>query len=1684
MGSEVTRQPFSRRTLALFFLLSVTVSAVVGGGLYHQAQERARQAARENLMFIDRLKGEQMEFWRRQRMSDVSFMVRNPVNDHYILPLVEGRATEEDRQAVTVWLDAILKDSFYRSVVLADVQGVERLSRGPAVRTLTADEQRLAVRAVKSGESVFDLLHRDPASGRIHTSLFVPVMRQSPSVGIGVLVLEIDPTDFLFPLLSVWPGPSRTGETAFVQREGEEVVVVPMGSGSTAEEYQMLRFPLTETSRPAVMAVSGRSGYVEGVDYRGVRVLAVLRAVPDSPWFIVSKIHLAELLEPLRKEALVIFVCTLTALLVLSLAFFGWQRRREAVFYRQRFELEEKQRQQVSVNLEQRRFLERIFEQTLAGHWDWLIPEKRLIMSPRLKAVLGYEDSEIPNTQEAWQRLVHPDDLPMLFEAYDRHVKSGGQVPYNIEVRYLHKDGSTVWVICAGLVIEWDAAGQPLRMVGCHTDLTARRQAELELRASETRFLDLVNHAPIPVGVNTREGVVTSLNRAFCELFGFSRDDIQTVQDWREKAYHDPAYRDSVTQAWDQAIRAAAKTDGIIKPVESRVTCKDGRVRIVEGSGFLTPESMLVMFVDVTERHEIARVLRESEERFRTIADAAFEGIVISDDTVIVDCNPRFAEMLGGSREQMLGRRITEFMLPEEMDGILKKFQSSTSGEGLIEAHARRLDGTVISVEARGRNLARAGRFLRIEAIRDVTAHKQAEAELEQRVRERTGDLQHTNRALQMTLASSRVVLQARNEEEMLQRVCATLIEVGGYKLAWVGYKVDDAEKSVRPVAQHGSDQGYISSVHVSWGDSPQGAGPTGRAIQTGTPFICRDIQNDPNFRPWRERAITRGFAASIALPLIIEGKVEGALMCYAGYAFAFDEEEVRLLGNLIDDLAFGIQSLRLRHAHDQAEKELARHRDFLEEEIRLRTDELRQSEAKLRSLFTAMTDLIFVIDKDGLCLEVAPTSPHSLYMPALELQGRTLHEIFPAEQADFFVRHVRQALATHAPVAVDYSLPISGQTSWFFANISELSADRVIFVARDITELKRAETAVRASEARYRALFEGSNDLVSVNELNEDGSNGRFVEVNDIVVPFLGYSREEFLQLRPEDIRHTDSRPPINEIRALMQSRRHVVFEALLTTKDGRGIPVEVSASVCNLGGKHVVVAIARDQTERKRLSDELSQSEAKLRSLFAAMTDLIFVMDKDGRYLEIAPTAPHLLYKPYSEVLGRTMHEIFPADVADFFVKHLRQALDTHVPVVIDYSLPVGGKTVWFLATLSELSADRVIFVARDITETKLAEMAVRASEARLRALFANCRDAFFLFRFEADRSPTCFIDVSEEGCRMFGYTRDEFLRMTPLDLRDPQAKDIRSFPELFAELADKRHCLYESVTLTKDGRRIPIEINNTLFSLDDRDTVVASLRDITERKKFEGELRQAKVAAELASRAKSEFLANMSHELRTPLNAVIGFSEIMADQTFGLLNAKQLHYVDNVLQAGRHLLSLINDILDLSKVEAGKMNMAPQRLQLKSVTDQTIELTRSRAMKSGLSLKQAVPGELAVVADERMLKQILFNLLSNAIKFTPSGGEVGVTAARLDGSVRVSVSDTGIGIKAADQERVFAPFEQVDSSLSRKHQGTGLGLTLCRQFVELHGGKIWVESAGEGRGCTFSFTLPALPRENGDA
>ncbi|MDD5680016.1 MAG: ATP-binding protein [Candidatus Omnitrophica bacterium] len=376
--------------------------------------------------------------------------------------------------------------------------------------------------------------------------------------------------------------------------------------------------------------------------------------------------------------------------------------------------------------------------------------------------------------------------------------------------------------------------------------------------------------------------------------------------------------------------------------------------------------------------------------------------------------------------------------------------------------------------------------------------------------------------------------------------------------------------------------------------------------------------------------------------------------------------------------------------------------------------------------------------------------------------------------------------------------------------------------------------------------------------------------------------------------------------------------------------------------------------------------------------------------------------------------------------------------------------------------------------VTETK---RALDKSEEKYRELVQGANS--IILRMDVKGNVTFFNEFAQ---KFFGYKEAEILGQnvigTIVPLTDTSGHDLRMMIDDIM-VHPERYVNNENENMNRNGKRVWIAWTNKAI-LDKGNSVREVLcigNNITALKQAETEIVKAKEAAESASRAKSSFLANMSHELRTPLNAIIGFSELMKDGTAGPMSDEQKEYAGHIWESGKYLLSLINDILDLSKVEAGKMVLELSEFDLRELLKKSLVFISERARQHGIKLSSDIKDDVCMVrADERKVKQIIFNLLSNAVKFTPDGGKIGIEAGKTDGGgILISVWDTGIGIEVKDDARVFAEFEQIDNEYSRKYAGTGLGMPLSKKFVELHGGKIWFESEGKNKGTRFYFTLP---------
>ncbi len=398
----------------------------------------------------------------------------------------------------------------------------------------------------------------------------------------------------------------------------------------------------------------------------------------------------------------------------------------------------------------------------------------------------------------------------------------------------------------------------------------------------------------------------------------------------------------------------------------------------------------------------------------------------------------------------------------------------------------------------------------------------------------------------------------------------------------------------------------------------------------------------------------------------------------------------------------------------------------------------------------------------------------------------------------------------------------------------------------------------------------------------------------------------------------------------------------------------------------------------------------------------------------------------------------------------------------------------------------------VATQTTElVKSQSEALRESETKFRSVTQSANDGIV-----SANSRGLIISWNRGAETIFGYKEEEVVGK-PLTVLMPER-----YRELHQSGLERLRSTGESRVIgrtlelhgvRKDGTEFPLDLSIASWKTEEGTFYSGIIRDITERKRVTealqaltlsleqkvkertAELEIARDQALVATQHKSEFLANMSHELRTPLNAVIGFSDVLLEKMFGDLNEKQEEYLQDILSSGQHLLALINDILDLSRIEAGHTELEVSTFNLATTVENTLVLVRERAVRRRVDLTSEINSQLGDCrADERRVKQVLLNLLSNAIKFTPEGGRISVTARVIGEYAEISVTDTGIGISTEDRQRIFEEFYQVKRDPAHKREGTGLGLALSKKFVELHGGRICVESE-PGKGSTFTFTLP---------
>lgn len=583
-------------------------------------------------------------------------------------------------------------------------------------------------------------------------------------------------------------------------------------------------------------------------------------------------------------------------------------------------------------------------------------------------------------------------------------------------------------------------------------------------------------------------------------------------------------------------------------------------------------------------------------------------------------------------------------------------------------------------------------------------------------------------------------------------------------------------------------------------------------------------------------------------------------------------------------------------------------------------------------------------------------------------------------------------------------------------------------------------------------------------------GFDGYFKELNPMWEKTLGFTVEE-LKTKPfiEFVHPEDQEATIAEAQKIITTGEDVVsFENRYLCKDGSYKWLLWSSTVSF--EEQLYYAVARDITERK-------QAEVHYRDLYENAPDMMAVVDLvSGNILECNQTLAAVIGRSKEEITGNSFLELYARESIEAAQQTSSAFVETGEIIRQERALRrADGSTIDVLLQATPMRDETGKIVAsrstwRDVTKQKEAERALAAQEALYRTLIEAAPQVIWVA--DADGQVALLNKAWHE---FSGRTEAESLgtrwaeALHPEDLPDVLAKWDRAYNHGETYSGE---CRFQA----KDGSYQTFIFIGTPVRNDAGEIInwVGINTNIADRVQAEIALQEAKDAAEYANRAKSEFLATMSHELRTPLNAIIGFSEILRDEILGTLNDEQKELVLDIRTSGNHLLAMINDILDLSKIEAGRMDLQLEYFSVQEAVTEVNTIITALANKKRIQLVLELSQDVTIEADKLKFKQILYNLLSNAIKFTDEGGTVTTKLEVSSSALLGSVTDTGVGISPQDREKLFQPFTQLDASSTRAHGGTGLGLALTNRLIQLHGGKIWVDSE-INRGSTFSFTFP---------
>jgi PAS domain S-box-containing protein len=1123
--------------------------------------------------------------------------------------------------------------------------------------------------------------------------------------------------------------------------------------------------------------------------------------------------------------------------------------------------------------------------------------------------------------------------------------------------------------------------------------------------------------------------------------------------------------------------------------------------------------------------HESEQRLRQAQEFIEQIINSVPDPILVKDrQHRFVLVNDALCSFTGHAREQLIGKSDHDFFPKEEADEYCSKDELvfNSNQPNLNEETLTDTAGSRHYIQTRKASFATSdGREFLIGVIRDITGLKRTEKAM-----------YRLNRELRAISNCNHILIRAECEQTLLNDVCRIVCHEAGYHMAWVGYARSDDAKTVCPVAWAGFDNGYIANLKLTLPDDAEGCqGPTAKAFRNGEPVYVHDIATDPHMIPWREMALQHGYRSSIALPLKdASAHTFGVLNIYSPESNAFTADETRLLEELSDNLAFGIMVLRDRTERKRAEERLQ------ESEQRLRLT-LEAAQIGIWD-WDVTNDRWYASPTYYTMLGYEPkTGPgdRAEWMERLHPDDRAL---FTRKMHDVTSRHFREYEYEARMWHADGTYRWQHVKGFGIERDQDGKVARMLGVRIDITERKQAEQE-RLAHLKFLEHMDRVNQVIQgANGLEQMMSDvlGAVLSIFGCDRAFLMYPCDPESVAWSVPMERTRPKYSGAGVGCEMPMTPFVAesFRILLASDGpvqfgpGTGNPLPPDVSECfnfksfmsmalhpktgkpwQFGIHHCSSPMVWSAGEEKllqeigrRLADgltsmltyrDLQENERRLALIKYALDNTqesAYICNTPGQFIYVNDEACRLLGYSQDELYGMTVGDIVYDVPFGDWEQHIgdlmaRGALTFEAGHTAKDSrrIPVELNVKYF----KHNDTGYILALARDITERKLTEAMLHKREREFRTLAENSPD--HIIRYDRERRVS-YINPQLE--KSLGVRAEEVIG-TILRTAGDHFAEFRKTLEMVFETGKGAQLL---VKLPDHGDGARYHLVRMVAELDQEGRIIGVLSigsDITDQKQAEenlrrlneeleervgertAELEQANARLQELDRMKSMFIASMSHELRTPLNSTIGFSRILLNEWAGPLNDEQKENLETILRSGKHLLTLVNDVIDVSRIEAGMIAACPADFDIHDLVSEAVLSFGNDVAAKGVELKLQVIHH-TVHTDRTRLLQCLFNLISNAVKYMEQG-TITICATVPDGSdmLEISVADTGIGIREEDLGKLFTPFVRLDSLRAPTVPGTGLGLYLTRKLVkEVLQGTITVQST-HGAGSRFVVTVP---------